>query len=65
VTALAAYRPNLVTRVMADDGKTVIGEFSVERRIPVNYDEIPDRMKQAIWAIEDDRFFQHIGVDPF
>ena len=64
VTALAAYRPNLVTRVMADDGKTVIGEFSVERRIPVNYDEIPDQMKQAIWAIEDDRFFQHIGVDP-
>src|SRR5215467_229787 len=64
VTALAAYRPNLVTRVMADDGKTVIGEFSVERRIPVNYDEIPEQMKQAIWAIEDDRFFQHIGVDP-
>src|SRR5215470_4432159 len=64
VTALAAYRPNLVTRVMADDGKTVIGEFSVERRIPVNYDDIPEHMKQAIWAIEDDRFFQHIGVDP-
>jgi penicillin-binding protein 1A len=64
VAALANYRPNLVTRVLAADGKTVIGEFSVERRIPITYDEIPDRMKQAIWAIEDDRFFQHIGVDP-
>src|SRR5215471_10748748 len=64
VVALANYRPNLVTRVLAADGKTVIGEFSVERRIPITYDEIPPRMKQAIWAIEDDRFFSHIGVDP-
>lgn len=64
VAGLANYRPNLVTRVYADDQKTVIGEFSVERRIPVTYDQIPDRMKQAIWAIEDDRFFQHIGIDP-
>src|SRR5262245_12449789 len=64
VAGLANYRPNLVTRVLSDDGKNVIGEFSLERRIPVTYDQIPDRMKQAIWAIEDDRFFQHIGVDP-
>src|SRR5215470_18163815 len=64
VAGLANYRPNLVTRVLADDGKTVVGEFSLERRIPVTYEQIPERMKQAIWAIEDDRFFQHIGVDP-
>src|SRR5205085_471277 len=64
VAALANYRPNLVTRVLADDGKTVVGEFSLERRIPITYEQIPDNMKNAIWAIEDDRFFQHIGVDP-
>jgi penicillin-binding protein 1A len=64
VAALANYRPNLVTRVLADDGKTVVGEFSLERRIPITYDQIPDAMKKAVWAIEDDRFFQHIGVDP-
>ncbi|HXF38219.1 MAG TPA: transglycosylase domain-containing protein, partial [Blastocatellia bacterium] len=64
VAGLASYRPNLVTRVIADDGKTVVGEFSLERRIPVTYDQIPDTMKNAIFAIEDDRFFQHIGVDP-
>jgi len=64
VAGLANYRPNLVTRVLADDGKTVIGEFSLERRIPVTFDQIPERMKQAIWAVEDDRFFQHIGIDP-
>src|SRR5262245_33596812 len=47
VAGLANYRPNLVTRVVADDGKSVVGEFSLERRLPVNYDQIPDRMKQA------------------
>jgi penicillin-binding protein 1A len=64
VAGLANYRPNLVTRVVADDEKTVVGEFSLERRIPVTYDQIPEQMKKAIWAIEDDRFFQHIGIDP-
>ena len=64
VAGLANYRPNLVTRVLADDGKTVVGEFALERRIPVTYDQIPETMKNAIFAIEDDRFFQHIGIDP-
>lgn len=64
VAGLANYRPNLVTRVIAGDGKTVVGEFSLERRIPVTYDQIPETMKNAVFAIEDDRFFQHIGVDP-
>jgi penicillin-binding protein 1A len=64
VAGLANYRPNLVTRVIADDGKTVIGEFSLERRIPVTYDQIPEKLRKAILAIEDDRFYQHIGFDP-
>lgn len=64
VAALANYRPNLVTKVIAKDGKTVVGEFSLERRIPVSYEQIPEKMKNAILAIEDDRFDQHIGVDP-
>lgn len=64
VAGLAQYRPNLVTRVLAADGKTVVGEFSLERRLPVTYDQIPEQMKNAIFAIEDDRFYQHVGVDP-
>jgi penicillin-binding protein 1A len=64
VAGLADYRPNLVTRVFAEDGKTVIGEFSLERRIPVTYEQIPEKLRKAILAIEDDRFYQHIGFDP-
>src|SRR5438876_9971725 len=64
VAALATYRPSVVTRVYADDGKTVIGEFALEKRIPLKYEEIPPVMKNAILAIEDARFYDHIGIDP-
>lgn len=64
VAALATYRPSLVTQVYADDGETVIGEFALEKRIPLKYDEIPPVMKNAILAIEDVRFYDHVGIDP-
>jgi len=64
VAALATYRPSVVTRVYADDEKTVIGEFALEKRIPLKYEEIPPVMKNAILAVEDARFYDHIGIDP-
>jgi penicillin-binding protein 1A len=64
VAALATYRPSVVTRVYADDGETVIGEFALEKRIPLKYDEIPPLMRNAILAVEDARFYDHIGIDP-
>src|SRR5499427_56443 len=64
VAALATYRPSVVTRIYADDGKTVIGEFALEKRIPLKYDEIPPLMKNAILAVEDARFYDHVGIDP-
>src|SRR6187431_1838383 len=64
VAALATYRPSIVTRIYADDGKTVIGEFALEKRIPLKYDEIPPVMKNAILAVEDARFYAHVGIDP-
>src|ERR671915_2064444 len=64
VAALATYRPSVVTRIYADDGKTIIGEFALEKRIPLKYDEIPPVIKNAILAVEDARFYDHIGIDP-
>src|ERR671911_404559 len=61
VAALATYRPSVVTRVYADDGETVIGEFAREKRIPRKCHEIPQVMKDAILAVEDARFFKHNG----
>src|SRR2546422_3197684 len=64
VSALATYRPSIVTRIYADDGKTLIGEFALEKRIPLKYDQIPPVMKNAILAVEDARFYDHVGIDP-
>src|SRR5213078_1974219 len=64
VAALATYRPSLVTRIYADDGKTVIGEFALEKRIPLKYEEIPPVVKNSILAVEDVRFYDHMGIDP-
>src|SRR5215470_18232573 len=64
VAALATYRPSVVTRIYADDGKTVIGEFALEKRIPLKYEEIPPNVKNAILAVEDARFYDHVGIDP-
>ncbi|HEX8475476.1 MAG TPA: PBP1A family penicillin-binding protein [Pyrinomonadaceae bacterium] len=63
VKALASYRPGEVTRVYADDGETVIGEFALERRIPLQYEQIPDTVRNAILAVEDVRFHDHVGID--
>lgn len=49
-------------RVYTADRK-LIGEFGLERRLPRTYDQIPQPMVQAFVAAEDDRFFEHPGVD--
>jgi penicillin-binding protein 1A len=65
VDALQDYRPAEITKVYADDGKTVIGELALERRIPLTYEQLPENLKRAIMAIEDTRFFSHLGIDPY
>jgi len=64
VDGLADKKPIEITKVYAADGTTLIGELALERRIPLEYREIPERMKQAILAIEDTRFYEHMGIDP-
>lgn len=49
-------------RVYTSDGK-LIGEFGSERRAPLAYADIPPLVIQAFLAAEDDRFFEHPGVD--
>ncbi len=49
-------------RVYTRDG-ALLAEFGEQRRIPVQYKEIPERLVQAFLSAEDDRFFEHPGVD--
>ncbi|MDR1935025.1 MAG: penicillin-binding protein 1A, partial [Candidatus Accumulibacter sp.] len=59
---LTDYRPKIPLRVYTADGH-LIGEFGEERRAVVRFEEVPDILKLAILAAEDDRFYQHKGVD--
>jgi len=59
---LTDYRPKIPLRVYTADG-ALIGEFGEERRAVVSIQDVPPVMKQAILAAEDDRFYQHGGVD--
>ncbi|MGE0797106.1 MAG: penicillin-binding protein 1A [Lautropia sp.] len=59
---LTDYRPKVPMHVYTADG-LLIGEFGEERRSVVRYADFPQQMTHAILAAEDDRFFEHSGVD--
>ncbi|MFV0574657.1 MAG: penicillin-binding protein 1A [Vibrio sp.] len=50
-------------QVFSEDGK-LIAQFGEIRRIPLKLDEIPEKMQEAFIATEDNRFYEHYGVDP-
>lgn len=60
--ALTDYRPRIPLRVFTADGQ-LIGEFGEERRTFAKIQEVPAYMKNAILAAEDDRFYEHGGID--
>ncbi|MBS0388280.1 MAG: transglycosylase domain-containing protein, partial [Proteobacteria bacterium] len=51
-------------RVYTRNG-ALISQIGEQRRVPVSYDEIPELVRDAFLAAEDDRFFQHGGIDYF
>src|SRR5918911_3619971 len=59
---LTDYQPKIPLRIVSAEGE-LLGEFGEERRAIVRIREVPDVMKQAILAAEDERFYQHGGVD--
>ena len=62
ISELDDYTPGTITRVHARDGE-LIGEFATERRVILEYDEIPDVLRHAIIAAEDGDFFNHVGFN--
>ena len=55
---LTDYQPKIPLRVYTVEG-ALIGEFGEERRLLVSIREVPEQVKQAILAAEDERFYQH------
>ena len=59
---LTDYQPKVPLRVYSVEGR-LIGEFGEERRAVVKIEAVPKPMRDAILAAEDERFYQHGGVD--
>ena len=60
--SLAQYTPPTISRIYSGEGR-MIDEFAQERRLFVPADEIPDLVKHAFVAAEDQRFYTHKGYD--
>jgi penicillin-binding protein 1A len=62
IEGLSDVQLQVPLRIYSSDG-SLMGEFGEKRRSPKKLDEIPERMLQAFLSAEDDRFFEHPGVD--
>ncbi|MBL4557510.1 MAG: transglycosylase domain-containing protein [Rhodobacteraceae bacterium] len=60
---LANYTPPTISRIYSSEGR-LIDEFARERRLFVPAADIPDRVKHAFIAAEDQNFYTHQGYDP-
>ena len=60
--ALKEVRLQVPLRVYTRDGR-LLSEFGEKRRVPLRWDELPPLVVNGLLAAEDDRFFEHPGVD--
>lgn len=63
VAVLKDVRLQTPMRIYTQDGK-LISQYGVKRRTPVTLDQTPELLKLAILATEDNRFYEHFGIDP-
>ncbi|KAA1415415.1 penicillin-binding protein [Nocardioides humilatus] len=52
------------THVYYSDGKTTLGDFAVQKRDVIDYADMPDTIKDAVVAAEDQSFWSNSGLDP-
>ena len=56
-------RTNLATQIISSDGE-ILGKYYLDdNRTPITYEELPQNMVQALIATEDERFYEHAGID--
>ena len=59
---LATYTPPVATRLYAADGSLLI-EYAEERRVFIDFDDMPPQLINAFVAAEDQNFWTHPGID--
>src|SRR5687768_14278949 len=60
--ALTAYQPKIPLRIYTAEG-ILIGEFGEVRRAVISIADVPQQLKNAVIAAEDERFYEHPGID--
>ena len=56
-------KTNLATQIISFDG-TILGKYYFDdNRTPIKFEEIPTHMVEALIATEDERFYNHSGID--
>ncbi len=53
---------NIATEIISSDG-VVLGKYYAENRVPVSFEELPPNLVNALVATEDERFYEHSGID--
>ncbi len=61
-TSLENPEKNLATGIISSDGVT-LGKFYKENRTPVQFEDMPEHLINALIATEDVRFYDHSGID--
>ena len=64
IAQIHTWEPQQTSKVFSRDGR-LVDEFGIERRTPVSIDALPEHVPQAFIAIEDRRFYDHRGFDPW
>ncbi len=62
ISVLKDIQLQVPLRIYSDEG-LLMAEYGEKKRVPVPYEQIPKQLIQAVLATEDQRYFEHSGVD--
>lgn len=62
-TQLENPRTNLASEIISSDGETLGKFYFNDNRTPVDYEDLPDHLVDALIAVEDARYADHAGID--
>ncbi|WP_420633659.1 penicillin-binding protein 1A [Candidatus Palauibacter sp.] len=62
IAQIYAFEPKEATKLYAADG-SLLAELAIERRTPIRMEDLPRHVYNAFIAVEDKRFWGHVGVD--
>jgi penicillin-binding protein 1A len=62
IDKLQDYKPNLASQIISKDG-VILAELGLEKREIIEMKDVPQRVIDAFLSAEDDKFFEHKGVD--